>query len=137
MAELDIIELSNPTGEDFEVYYNGEPYVLKAGQTKSFTKHVGYHVAKHLAHKMVDDSFTLQEKQDQKKALEIAKCSVFDNPRLRIALYKIMRDVHNVEQVILAFPYKGFIGEMSEYKQFVDNFNKPKEVKPSNDKISK
>ena len=127
MAELDIIEVTNPTSEDFTVNYNGEPYLLKSGETKSFTKHVGYHIAKHLAHQMVNDSFTEKEYKDQKKSLEIAKYSVFDNPKLRIALYKVLRDVHNVEQTVLAFPYKGFIGEMDEYKQFVENYNKPKE----------
>ena len=127
MAELDTIQLINPTSEDFSVNYNGEPYTLAAGETRAFTKHVGYHIAKHLAHKMVDASLSDKDKKDPKKVLEITRLSVYDNPQLRIALYKILKDVDNVGQVILAFPYKGFIGNMSDFEKFVIDYNKPKE----------
>ena len=56
MAELDTIVLTNPTSKDFTHNFNGEPYTINAGETKAFAKFVGYHLAKHLSTKMIEES---------------------------------------------------------------------------------
>lgn len=130
MAEFDIVKISNPTSEDFTWNYNGEPYTVKAGETKEFSKHVGFHLAKHLSSKMIDVEFVEKNKkffygnaqQDprvRQVQAEHAQLMVFDNPKRRIALYKIMGEEKLAQDVIAAYPFKGFIGEMKEYIDFV------------------
>ena len=145
MAELDIISLYNPTNEDITQTFNGEDYTLKSKHTQHFAKFVGYHIAKYLAIKMVNNTFSPKEHMDPKKTTQISQALVFDNPRLRIALYKILKSTDEVQNVILRYPWKGFVGEMEEYKAFVDTEekrvarekekeekeSKPKEVKSS------
>ena len=120
MSELDAITIHNPTSEDFTHNYNGEPYTVEANSTKAFAQFVGYHLAKHLASQMVMDSFSEKEKKDQKKAIVISQNLSYDNPRLRIALYKIFQNKDSVQNTIMAYPYKGFIGDMKEYEDFVN-----------------
>lgn len=119
MAELDSISLFNPSKKDFTQNFNGEPYTIKANEQKAFVKSVGFHLAKHLAHKIIDDEVPEEDKKDPKRATQIAQRFVFDNEKLRIALYKILRDVDLVKQVVMAYPYKGWIGDMSIYETFV------------------
>lgn len=120
MAELDVVELINPTNEDFTWKYNGEPYTIGAGQKKSFAKFVGYHLAKHLSSKLMNDEVSDADKLDPEKSLELAHRHVYDNPRRRIALYKILGNIETVQEVIKAYPFKGFVGEMKEYEDFVN-----------------
>lgn len=127
MAELDTIKLSNPTSEDFIQNFNGEPYTVKAGQSKSFAQFVGFHIAKHLATKMVLSTFSKKDRNDPKKAISIGQHTHYDNPKLRIALYQIFGDKDLVQKTILLYPYKGFIGEMDEYKNFVEKSEKKSE----------
>jgi len=119
MAELDTIVLENPTKSDFSHHFNGELYTIKANETKSFTQFVGFHLAKHLATKMVSDSFTKENLNDPKKAVQISQQRVYDNPKLRIALYKILKDVSLVQRLIESYPYKEFLGNIEEYENFV------------------
>ena len=119
MAELDTITLVNPTDEDFTHNFNGEPYTIKAKEHKNFVGPVGKHLARHLAIKMVEASFSKKDKNDPKKAVTITQHLVFDNPKLRIQLYRVLNDVDLVARVILSYPFKAFIGEMSEYETFV------------------
>lgn len=124
MAELESVQIHNPTSQDFTWNYNGEPYTVKAGETKSFARPVSFHLAKHLSSKMIDEEFRAKHagadfRKDQQIAGELAQLAVFDNPFRRIALYKIFKDVQPVLEVIKAYPFKGFIGEMSEYENFV------------------
>lgn len=124
MAELDTINLINPTSKDFTQNFNGEPYTIKTGESKTFAQFVGFHIAKHLATKMVLDTFSKKDRNDPKKAIAIGQHTHYDNPKLRIALYKIFKDKDLVQKTILLYPYKGFIGEMDEYKNFVEKEEK-------------
>lgn len=128
MAELDTLYLVNPTSEDFTHNYNGEPYTVKAGETKAFAKYVAYHLAKHLSSKMVQQEALKKATKDELKELKVqnsafnaklAQLAVFDTHERRIALYKILGDTQKVLDVIRSYPFKGFIGDMGLYEQFV------------------
>ena len=129
MAELDTLTLKNPTSEDFTHNYNGEPYTIKAGEEKSFAKHVAFHLAKHLSTKMVQDDvlksatkIELKEnetKMSSRLGAKISQLNIYDTPERRIALYKIFGDKSMVEQTIRAYPFKGFVGDMAIYDSFV------------------
>src|SRR3990167_10738018 len=112
MAELDTITLNNPTTEDFTWNYNGEPYTIKAGEQKNFAQYVGFDLAKHLSSKMMNDEVTPEQKKDRAIELELAHRMVYDNPRRRIALYKILKSKDLVQALVKAYPFKGFVGEM-------------------------
>ena len=134
-SEFETIILYNPTSEDFIQRYNGEPYTIKTKETKAFAQFIGFHIAKHLATQMVKGTFTLKGRNDPKKTVTVTQHLVYDNPKLRIALYQILMDVELVQQVILLYPYKGFIGDMDEYKKFVENKEEKdkKEIKSTED----
>ena len=124
MAELDTQILTNPTAEDFTWNFNGEPYTLPKDSSKAFAKFVAYHLAKHLSSKMIEGDLNQELAKDKtknlnQKALIISQAMIYDNPRRRIALYKILGDKTSVQEVIKAYPFKGFVGEMSEYENFV------------------
>lgn len=123
MAEFDSIVLFNPTSEDFVHGFNGEPYTLPANSSKSFTKFVAFHLAKHLATKMVEEE--IEEAERKKNPSIVTQRTVYDNPSLRIALFKILNDTKLVQDVIMAYPFKGFVGEMSIYQTFVEKASKP------------
>lgn len=126
LRENDSVAVFNPTQEDFTWNFNGEPYTIKAGETKSFGKFTAFHLAKHLSSKMIDVEFQakiakIKDRDLKRQAMgELSQSLVFDGPKRRIALYKILKDVLIVEQVIKSYPFKGWIGEMDEYKKFVD-----------------
>lgn len=130
MAEFDSVSITNPTSEDFTWNYNGEPYTIEKGATKVFMKHVGFHLAKHLSSKMIDEVYTEKNKkflhgnaqQDSRvraAQAELAQLMVFDNPKRRIALYQITGDEKIAEEIVKAYPFRGFIGDMKEYVDFV------------------
>lgn len=132
MAELDTIVIHNPTDEDFTQGYNGEPYTILAGESKAFAKHVANHIAKHLSNKMIDAGFT--KKQRKEKPVLISQSMVYDGPGRRIALFKILQDEDLVKHAIGAYPYKGFIGNMSDYEKFVEDWKAeqaPKKAEPA------
>lgn len=117
MPELDTIVLFNPTSEDFTWKYNGEPYTVKTGEAKSFAKFVGYHLAKHLSTQMLESEIRRTKKE---KSIDMAKQYViYDSPERRISLYRIFKDVLLVQECIAAYPFKGFVGEMKVYEDFV------------------
>jgi hypothetical protein len=124
MSEFDSIILYNPTSEDFVHGFNGEPYSLPANSSKAFSKFVAFHLAKHLASKLVESE--IEETDKKKNPSIVTQRIVYDNPYLRIALYKILKDTKLVQDVIMAYPYKGFVGEMSIYQTFVEKTSKPK-----------
>ena len=126
MSELDTITLFNPTSKDFTHNYNGEPYTIGSRDQKSFSKFVGFHLAKHLAVQMTVDEMSAKEKKD--KPLMVGQRVSYDNHWLRINLYKILRDKNIVQDVIAAYPFKGFIGNMEEYETYV----KKEEKAPTN-----
>lgn len=134
MSELDLssVEITNPTSEDFTWRYNGTPYTVKAGEKKAFAKPVAFHLSKHLSSKMI--TAEAQSKMTKADALnsnaaihtKIAQLGTYDTPERRIALYKIFGGVEYVTEVITHYPFKGFIGEMSLYQDFVEK-QAPKE----------
>lgn len=133
MKESEIISIINPTSEDFTWRYNGEPYEIKAGETKPFVANIACHLAKHLSTQMIvnDVKKKMTNKQRENRNdpihVKIAQLQVYDTHERRIALYKIFQNEDLVLEVIKRYPFKGFIGEMDEYKKFV---SKSKEVKP-------
>lgn len=133
MAQLDVITLFNPTAGDFVGTWNGEDYTLPKNGSESFSKFVGFHLATNLAKQLINDSFSDADKKDPKKSILISQTLLYDNPRLRIALYKILRSVPLVQECIMSYPYKGFVGDMDEYKNFVikEESKKTEETSPA------
>lgn len=128
---LDSIEITNPTSEDFTQRFNGEPYTIASKETKSYPGPLSFHIAKHLSTKMVQDdekkTFTKKDREDpnSRKHLKVAQLSTYDTHERRIALYKILGDKDLVLECIKRYPFKGFIGEMSVYEDFVQKKAKP------------
>lgn len=128
MAELDAVIITNPTDEDFTYNYNGEPYTIKAHETRPFAKYVAFHLAKHLSSKMISEHFEAEEEKASKKkdfrkevfATKVAQQALYDNPLRRRTLYQILGNKELVEQTVAAYPFKGFVGEMREYQEFVE-----------------
>jgi hypothetical protein len=123
MSEFDSVILNNTTTEDFVHNFNGEPYTLPAESSRAFSKFVAFHLAKHLATKLVEADISEDEKK--KNPSVVTQRTVYDNPQLRIALYKILKDTKLVQDVIMAYPYKGFVGEMSIYQDYVEKSTRP------------
>lgn len=129
MKEFESVLITNPTAEDFTWRWNGEPYTIKVGETKGFASPVSFHLAKHLSTKMIDKDFPRKKKfandvERNQEANRFSQLVLFDNPRRRIALFKILNDVKLVMEVIKSYPFKGFLegdylGHMDDYKNFV------------------
>ena len=130
MAELDTVSLTNPTKEDFTFNFNGEAYTVKTGETKSFGKFAGYHLAKHLStHMIVEDAMSKATKKDMDdpRAIvhsKVAQLNVYDTPERRIALYTILKNTNEVIEVVRSYPFKGFVGDMKMYEDFVAKMEK-------------
>lgn len=130
MKEFESVLISNPTAEDFTRRWNGEPYEIKANESKGFAKFIAFHLAKHLSTQMLEKDFPrkkrfLNEQERNIEALRHANLILFDNPKRRIALFKIINDIQLVMEVIAAYPFKGFmegefLGYMQDYKDFVE-----------------
>ena len=125
LKEFDSVAVFNPTSEDFTHRYNGEPYTIPAKSEKAFSRDVAFHLAHHLSKKMIEaelrSSVTKRQFEDIKNPVhtQISQALVYDTPKRRIALYKILRHIDIVVLAVMAYPYKGFVGEMSEYEDFV------------------
>lgn len=121
MAELDTINVFNPTNEDFSVRFNGEMYSIGKQSEKAFPQFLGFHVAKHLSDAvMKPDIIKLKaKKSDNPYMPQVGQLVIHDNVVRRKALYDILRDKQLVQTCIESFPFKGFIGEMSEYDEYV------------------
>ena len=132
MQELEVIEIKNPTNKDFTHRYNGEPFTIKASETKSFAKPIAYHLAKHLSTRMVCDEVRSKAKKADVENprhpmhVKVAQLSVYDTHERRIALYEILGDENRVVDLISKYPFKGFIGEMDVYREFVGKQQKSK-----------
>ena len=125
--------VTNPTTEDFTQRYNGEPYTVKAGETINYAKNVSFHIAYHLSAKILREEFpwskkkTVDEKERNKEAVKFSQLLLYDNPKRRMALYKILHDVMAVQEAISKFPivYRGYLegghlGTMDEYRAYVE-----------------
>lgn len=109
MANLDQIAICNPTDTDFEVKKDGEFYYLKKGEETIKPQHLARHMAKHLSDRMLlKDYYEYEAKVKRKKEVvpEPIKMmmTMYDTPERRIALYKILKDRDEVEQIILSYP---------------------------------
>ena len=132
MQELDLaaVEITNPPSEDFTWRFNGTPYTIKAGEKKAFAKPVSYHLAKHLSSKIAvaeaESTMTKTDRANSNAAIhtKISQLGSYDTPERRIALYKILGGTEHVTDVITHYPFKGFIGEMSLYEDFVNKQEK-------------
>ena len=128
--DLSTIEITNPTSENFTWNYNGEPYTINANQTAIYAKPVAYHLAKHLSTTMIvgDVKAKMTKKEMENKNapihVKISQLSIYDTHERRIALYKILKKGDLVLDLITRYPFKGFIGEMSEYQKFVESSEK-------------
>lgn len=134
MAELDTLLTVNPTEQDFEVRFNGERYVLKAGEVTQKPQHLARHIAKHLSDKMLQEKVTEMKKVYEKKKEKMpdvlqTQIVMLDNPERRIALYKILRSKEEVERTVKSYPQfkamdgkDNFIGEIKIYDDFVSEF---------------
>ena len=124
--ELDSVEITNPTSEDFTWRYNGQPYKVESKKTKSFAKPVSYHLAKHLSTKMVvEEAQSKATKKDLENVnsplhVQVAQLSTCDTHERRIALYQILGDTNRVVEVVMRYPFKGFIGDMEVYRAYVE-----------------
>ena len=124
--DLESIEITNPTSENFSWRFNGQLYKITAGETKSFAKPVAFHLSKHLSTKMVvEEAAKGMTKKDLENPnarihVQIAQLSTCDTHERRIALYKILKDPQKVIEVIQRYPFKGFIGEMDVYREYVE-----------------
>ena len=132
MQELEVINITNPTSKDFSWRYNGELFTIKSGETQAFAKPVGFHLAKHLSTQMICDEemskATAKELKDPQAGVhvKVSQLNAYDTHERRIALYKILGHEDKVIQVIMNYPFKGFIGDMDEFQRYVDKV-KPKE----------
>lgn len=65
MSEFDTRSVTNPLEEDFTHAWNGEPYTIPAGETKSFPEFLAVHLAKHLADKIMIQGGRYEDKINQ------------------------------------------------------------------------
>lgn len=122
MAELDTITITNPIGEDFECRFNGELYTLPANGNKAFPKFLAFHIVKHLSDKMLGEAKEKLRKKHAKDNPYVPQASTLfnhDNPLRRMRLYDCLCSTELVQEAILAYNYKGFVGEMKEYDEYV------------------
>lgn len=130
MAEYDTITVTNPSTSEFMARFNGEPYTIGAGEEKSFPQFIGFHIAKKLSDSLlsVEAKRIANKDKENPYAPAASQLLMHDNPKRRIFLFQILRDVTLVEQCVNAFPLNGFIGEMSEYDEFVKDYNTDKDL---------
>lgn len=126
LQEFDSVSIYNPTSEDFTYKYDGKPYSVRAGEIKTFSKFVTFHLAKHLSTKIVVDAemkkMTMKEKKnrDDPAHMRVAQLANYDTTERRISLFDILGNENLVTQVCAIYPFKGFIGEMSTYQSYVE-----------------
>lgn len=122
MAELDVCFVSNPTGENFVVRFNGELYTVPP-EGKHFPQFLSFHIAKHLSDSLLSTELIklkqATKKMDNPYNPAVAQLQVYDNPKRRIALYDILGTKELVQACINSYPFKDFIGDMKEYDEYV------------------
>lgn len=125
MAELDTLVITNPTKEDFQFRFNGELYEpIPAGASKSYPGFLAFFAAKHLSEKMLqpERAKLIAAEEKAKGSPYVPAVSVLmnhDNVPRRKALYAILGGRQLVENCIITMNLKSFIGEMSEYDEYV------------------
>lgn len=136
MAELDTITVYNPLNEDFEVRFNGELYSVPATGNKTFPSFLAFHVAKHLSDKILNKEVAKikKAKSDNPYRPQVAQIIIHDNAKRRMALYDVLKDKELVGHVIVAFNFKGLIGDLKEFEDYVDKIENPPAPKTSTKK---
>lgn len=125
MAEFDTIRIINPLKEDFEFRFNGELYILKASEEREWSQALAFHCGKHLSSKLLEPEVKklkqqrIKDKSDNPFLPEATSLIAHDNPKRRIALYRIFQDKTLVQRCIDKYPFKDFTGDMGEYDSFV------------------
>lgn len=122
MAELDTLWVHNPLPQDFKWRYNGEMYSVPAENGKSFPQGLAFHMAKHLSDACLAPQWEKlqKEKASGEENQRVNQAVIYDTPQRRIALYDILGSKELVQECINAFNFKGFIGEMSVYDEYVE-----------------
>jgi len=125
MAEFETVVIHNPTSEDFIQKYNGEPYTIKKDESNPFVKAVAFHIAYHLSGSILQKENPKSIKKDmrpeevRKEEIKFSQLLVYDNPRRRIALYRILKSAPLVFECLSRYNLKSFLGEMNEYRDYV------------------
>lgn len=71
MSEHDVLELTNPTDQDFTHAFGGQPLTIKAYETKSWQRNIVEHMAKHLVNRILlekghlKDLYTCPEREEE------------------------------------------------------------------------
>ena len=121
MAEFDTTNVYNPLDEDFQVRFNGELYTIGDGETKTFPEFLAFHIAKHLSDKVLTKNVEKLKKENKENPYnpKLAQLMIYDNAERRIALFDILQSKDIVERCIGAYPFKGLIGDLSKYDEYV------------------
>lgn len=121
MAELDTVSVHNPLDHEFQVRFNGEIYTLPANSSRQYPQFLAFHIAKHLSDSMLRPEAEKTRKSNKENPYNpaLGQLIVYDNPKRRIALYDIFGSRELVDECIANYPFKGFIGEISEYEEYV------------------
>lgn len=146
-SEYEAVSVTNPTSKEFTQNFNGEPYTVGALETKNFARNAAYHFAYKLSQKILEDEFPFSKKKqtEQERNVEATRFSqltLYDNPKRRMALFRIVKDVLVVQDVIAKtlLSHRGWLegkhmGTMDEYKKFVEKeggtFEVKKDEKPT------
>lgn len=132
VSEFETIEIFNPQEEAFKVRFNGELYSIEGKTPKSYPRFLAFHIAKHLSDKLLvpeAEKRTKKQKDGDVYNPQIAQLVIYDNSFRRITLYDILRSKAMVEECIKAFPFKGFIGDMTDYEEHVAKVEEGKKTK--------
>ncbi len=139
MAELDTLWVYNPLKDDFKWKYNGEYYSISAEAGKNFPQGLAFHMAKHLSDAMLAPGWEKLQKQKTsgEENQAVNQAVIYDTPQRRIALYNILGSKNLVEECIKNFNFKGFIGEISVYDDYVAKLQKKEEKVEETPKVEK
>lgn len=122
VSEFETIEIYNPLKEDFKVRFNGQLYTIEKETRKAYPRFLAFHIAKHLSDKLLTPEAEKRIKKQKEGDVfnpAIAQLMIYDNPIRRITLFSILKNETMVQECIMAFPFKGFIGDMDEYDEYV------------------
>lgn len=140
LKEHDSVQVHNPTSQEFSWRFNGELYSVGSGEIAAFSKFVAFHLAKHLSTAMIVEQARADAGEEELKNhrsphhRRISQLAVYDTPERRIALHKILGNIELVVGVISAYPFKGMIGDMKIYENYLKSLEKPKAKKASEKK---
>lgn len=130
VSEYETVEVYNPTDEEFISTFNGQRYRLGSKAVKQYPTFLAFHIAKHLSDSMLFPDLAKFKKDKKNSGAEDPRngqLMIYDNVKRRQTLFDVLRSKELVQKCILAFPFKGFVGEMSEYDEYVEKQTAKKE----------